>query len=79
MLNALKSVNDWQTLGLKLGILYSTLEKIGENCREQIDPCKRKMIYTWLKEKPSGVPTFAVLKIALKDMDENAAADNIVF
>ena len=36
---ALKSFNNWQCLGLALGLLYPTLEKIEEEQRGDISDC----------------------------------------
>lgn len=81
MQNALESVNNWHSLGLRLGILYPTLEKIKEDNREKVDQCKTAVIAAWLnkKENKSGVPpSWSVLKAALREIGENAVADQIV-
>ena len=47
----LKNLNDWQSLGLALGLLYHTLERIEEEQRGAIEKCKIKMIAAWLEKK----------------------------
>ena len=44
MINALKKVNDWQSLGLQLGLLYPTPEKIVTDNHGKVEQCKTKMI-----------------------------------
>ena len=51
VLNALERVNDWHSLGLQLGILYPTLEKIKENNHENVDKCMKAMIAPWLNKQ----------------------------
>ena len=79
--NALERVNDWHSLGLQLGILYPTLEKIKEDNREKVEPCKKAMIAAWLNKQDNvlkiGVPSWTVLKAALRKIKENAIADQI--
>ena len=78
---ALKNLNNWQCLGLALGVLYPTLERIEvEQCRD-IEKSKTKMIAVWLKQQDGvvkkGVPSWEVLQNALKLIDENDLADSI--
>ena len=81
MRNALKRVNDWHSLGLQLGIIYPTLEEIKENNRENVDKCKKAMIAAWLNKEYDvlkfGVPSWSVLKAALRKIGENAVADQM--
>ena len=81
VLNALKRVNDWQSLGLQLGLLYPTLEQIKTNSRSLVE-CKREMIVAWLNQQDNvlqvGVPSWSVLKAALRKIGENPVADQIV-
>ena len=78
---ALKNFNNWLPLGLQLGLRYETLEKIEKEQRGHIDECKRKMLVAWLKRKDNvavrGNPCCAVLKAALKKIDENQLASEI--
>ena len=81
MQNALKIVNDWQSLGLQLGLLYPTLEQI-ETDNKEVVQCKRKMIAAWLRQQDNvlkvGVPSWSVLRTALREIDMNDVADQIV-
>ena len=47
----LQNVNKWQRLGLALGLLYPTLERIDENQRGDIEKCRTKMIVAWLQQQ----------------------------
>ena len=78
---AIKNLTDWQFLGLALGLLYPTLEKIKvEQCRA-IEECKTKMIAAWLQQQDNvskkGVPSWAVLQTALRKIGEIQLADKI--
>ena len=79
--NALKRVNDWQSLGLQLGLLYPTLEKIETDNNSKVEQCKTKMIAAWLKRQDNvpnvGVPTWSVLQRALRKIGENEVADRL--
>ena len=79
--NALERVNDWQSLGLQLGLFYPRLDQIGKNNRAQIVECKTEMIADWLNRKDDvlkvGTPSWSVLKAALKGIGENAVAEVI--
>ena len=78
---ALKCVNDWQSLGLELGLLEPTLEAIETDYHGKVGLCKQKMIASWLKQKDNvlevGSPSWSVLKAALKEMGENEVADHL--
>ena len=80
--DTLKRVNDWQSLGLQLGLLYPTLEQIETDNRGKVEQCKTKMIAAWLKRQDNvlkvGVPSRSVLKAALRKIGENEVADQIV-
>ena len=80
--NTLKKVNDWQSLGLQLGLLYPTLEKIETDNNSKVEQCKTKMIAAWLKRQDNvlkvGVPSWSVLKAALRKIGEGEVADQIV-
>ena len=77
----LKSVNDWQSLGLELGLLYSTLKRIRREQREDINDCMMEMLAEWLQQQDNvcqvGVPSWSVLQAALKNIGENDLADTI--
>ena len=78
----LKNLNDWQSLGLALGLLYPTLERIEEEQRGAIEKCKTKMIAAWLQRhdnvSKNGDPSWVVLKTALTNIDENELSDKIM-
>ena len=78
---ALKIVNDWLSLGLHLGLLYPTLEKIGNDNLDKVEQCKTKMIAAWLKRQDNvlqvGVPSWSVLQTALRKIGENEVADQL--
>ena len=72
---ALEDVNNWLPLGLQLGLRYKTLERIGENKRENIDKCKTEMLVAWLQQQAN--PCCADLKEALKKIGQNRVASEI--
>ena len=82
MKDTLKRVNDWQSLGLQLGLLYHTLEQIETDNHGIVEQCKTKMIAAWLKRQDNvlevGVPSWSVLKAALREIGEGEVADQIV-
>ena len=77
----LKDLVDWQSLGLALGLRYSTLEMIAKEKREDIGECKTRMLAAWLQQQENvpqrGVPSWPVLQAALRRMEENQLADKI--
>ena len=77
----LKNVNNWRSLGLQLGLLQPTLERIEEDQHGLNDKCKTEMLTAWLKRKDNvaviGVPCCPVLKAALEKIDENQVASEI--
>ena len=74
-------MNEWQSLGLELGLLYSTLKRIENEQREVIDKCKTEMLAAWLQQQDnaskSGVPSWEVLQEGLKNINENKLASEI--
>ena len=81
MLEVVSDLNDWMTLGLKLGLCYPTLERIGEEQRGKISQCKLKMMVAWLQQQDNvsqrGVPSWSVLRATLQRMGEHRIADRI--
>ena len=77
----LKNFNDWQSLGLELGLLYTTLKRIEEEQQRVISKCKTEMLAAWLQQQDNvakkGVPSWSTLKTALMNIDENELADEI--
>ena len=81
VMNALKRVNNWHYLGLQLGLVYPTLEKIRTDNNREVEQCKINMIAAWLKRQDNvlqvGVPSWSVLQTALRNIGENDVADQI--
>ena len=77
----LSNLVDWQSLGLKLGLLYPTLEKIEIDHRGMVEQCKTKMLAAWLQQQDNvrqyGSPSWSVLQAALRSMGENRLASEI--
>ena len=77
----LKTLNRWQPLGLELGLLYFTLERIKRVQREDIEMCMMEMLAAWLQQQDNvserGVPSWEVLRDGLKNIDENKLASEI--
>ena len=75
---ALKNLNNWLSLGLQLGLLHPTLKRIEKEQHGLINECKTEMLVAWLKRNDNvGVPCCAILKAALKKIDENQLASEI--
>ena len=76
----LKNLHSWMKLGLALGLLYPSLEKI-EKENDMIDDCKMKMLAAWLQKQDKvakeGLPSWSVLQTALKEIGVNDLADKI--
>ena len=82
MLAEIHQLNKWKELGLQLGLLYSTLERIERERQLRISECKIDMVSAWLQQQDNvsqkGVPSWNVLRAALKKIGENEMADKIV-
>ena len=81
VIGALKNLVEWIRLGLKLGLLYPSLKKIDEDQRGKTDRCVMEMIASWLQQQDNvskkGVPSWAVLQTALREIGEIQLADEI--
>ena len=81
VLIVIRDVNNWKHLGLQLGLLCSSLEKIGLEQQGRIDSCKIAMLSAWLQQQDDvskrGVPSWNVLRAALQRMGENELANKI--
>ena len=81
VLAVIHDLNDWIDLGLRLGLLYSTLKRIDLEQRGRISSCKIEMLSAWLQQQDNvsqkGVPKWSVLRAALKQMGEHKTADRI--
>ena len=65
-------VNDWYSLGLKLGISDNSLRTIRQNNPGDVNACKREMFSQWLRQDIHA--TFQTLVYALCECGENTAA-----
>ena len=78
----LKNLVDWQSLGLELGLLYTTLEIIEREQRGNITMCKTKMLAAWLQQQDNvcqnGVPSLSVLRTALEEIGERQLASELI-
>ena len=82
VLEVVESVSDWKRLGLTLGLLYQpTLTDIETYRRGKPDECRIDMLSAWLQQQDNvtqnGVPSWSVLRTALKRMGEHETADRI--
>ena len=77
----LKNVNDWQSLGLELGLLYPTLKRIKKEQQGDINDCMMEMLAAWLQQQDNvnqvGAPSWGVLQRALNNIGENELANKI--
>ena len=78
VLESVKEISvDWMELGLKLGIEYSTLEKI-EAERRRIDDRKREMLAAWLRgEDNAKEQSWLTLVTALEEMEKITLSEKI--
>ena len=81
VLAVIHDLNYWKELGLQLGLLYSSLERIDLEQRGRIASCKIDMLSAWLQGQDNvtqnGVPSWSVLRAALQQMGEHETADRI--
>ena len=81
MLAVIHDLNDWKELGLQLGILYPSLERIDREQRGRISGCKIDMLSAWLQQQDNvsqrGVPSWSLLRAALIRIGENEIANRI--
>ena len=77
----LKNVVAWMKLGLELGLLYPTLQKIEIAKRENVDNCMMEMLAAWLQQQDNvcrkGIPSWTVLRTALEEIGEHQLASEI--
>ena len=77
----MRDVYNWKELGLQLGLLYTSLEKIDLEHRGRIASCKIEMLSEWLERQDNvrqkGNPSWSVLRAALKQIGEHETADRI--
>ena len=74
---SIKEIVDWKDLGLKLGLLYPTLQKIETDVRT-VNKCKREMLAAWLKgEDKSKDRTWSTLVDGVHKMNHHSLAEEI--
>ena len=80
-LAVIRDINNWKELGLQLGLLYPSLERIDFQQRGRIAFCIMDMLFAWLQQQDNvplkGLPSWSVLRAALKQMGEHETADRI--
>ena len=69
---SLRSITDWQELGLALEMEYSLLDDIDERKGGDVEKCRTAMLNAWLE---TGRATKSSLITALKDMGEDSIID----
>ena len=73
-----KHVN-WKNLGLALGLLYPTLQRIQRKQHYRADECMREMLAAWLQQQDNvsqhGIPSWSVLQTALQMIGEDELAN----
>ena len=81
VLTVIRDFNDWKELGLQLGLLYSSLSDIETFRHYKPSECRIDMLSVWLLQGDNvpekGVPSWSVLREALKRMGEHETADRI--
>ena len=81
VLAVVRDINNWKELGLQLGLLYPSLERIDLEQRGRITLSIMAMLSAWLQQQDNvlqkGVPSWSVLRAALKQMGEHETADRI--
>ena len=77
----LKNVVAWKKLGLELGLLYPTLQKIERAQLDNVDDCMMEMLAAWLQQQDhvsrKGIPSWSVLRTALEEIGEHQLASEI--
>ena len=73
--NALYSVADWYSLGVKLGLQDHELRTIEQNYRGDDERCKHEMLSCWLRT--AKLPTWKAVADALHVMGEHTVVAKI--
>ena len=73
--NALDSVVNWHSLGVKLGLEDHELSTIEQNYRGDNERCKHEVLSRWLRSAKH--PTWKAIVDALQQMKEQAVASKI--
>ena len=74
LLRFAKEIEDWEMLGVYLGIKNAVLKEIKKNNHHQSGPARKDMLMTWLD---GGEATRTKFIEALKDMDHIDIAQEI--
>ena len=73
--------NKWDDLGLRLGLLQTTLEAIERNSHGDVSRCLTRCLSQWLRRADNvdsrGGTTWDSLSTALRSMNEVAVADEL--
>ena len=73
--------NKWLPLGLNLGLYKTTLDAIEAKYKDDVDRCLLECLSAWLNKVDSvrseGDPNWILLTSALREIDQNAVADNV--
>ena len=71
----------WFSLGLKLGLYKTTLDDIETKHKDDVDRCLLECLSAWLNKVDNvmseGGPNWILLTIALREIDQNAVADDV--
>ena len=71
----------WFSLGLKLGLYKTTLDAIEDKHKNEVDRCLLECLSAWLDKvnnvRSEGDPNWILLTSALREIDQNAVADNV--
>ena len=77
----MEQVVNWKYLGLALGLLHPTLQKIEREQHDRVDDCKTEILAAWLQQQDNvsqhGIPSWTVLQTALREIGENELANEI--
>ena len=77
----LNNLTGWLSLGLQLGLYYTTLESIEREESRDVEKCKTKMLAGWLQQQDKvakkGVPCWATLEKALRNIGQIELANTV--
>ena len=77
----LDKLTDWESLGLELGLHFSTLDAIKIEERGRVRKCMMRMLVAWLKKSDNVSschgPSWKQLIESLRAIEENSLADDI--
>lgn len=81
LMKLLKDINDWEILGLHLGIKKTSLDRIGKDKQDTKTRCCETIFY-WLRHSRDDIaqevtPTFSSLIAILKDLGHEETVESI--